>query len=272
MNQPADKSKTEYPYITELSADDLLEHVAIVIEGTFGRAHTYGSENADKYIAQDHAIKQAANRVRALKGAYRLSGLRTAVTSCSDAKEQDEGCFRAVRAENALRELVECKDLADEIDRTEGESLGFMERTRMKDEYRLRKPAAWKRAREALAGTTASAGASWIACGERMPEAPLGKDQMVWVCAERADGRRYVYPLWWVNRPLQEGASWEIEDENGDPMNCVGWHTLGCNSSYDEFFMPEEHPQQIVAWMPIEKPAPAIAMAPTATQILKEKP
>lgn len=49
--------------------DAALEAAAVAVETTFGgRAHTYASENADIYRAQDHAIVQAAKRVRALKG------------------------------------------------------------------------------------------------------------------------------------------------------------------------------------------------------------
>ncbi len=98
---------------------------------------------------------------------------------------------------------------------------------------------------------------SWISVKDRLPEAPFGKEIIVWVCAEREGGKRFVYPLWWVNRPYLEehqGAPWVIETEDGDPMDCVGWHEKGANYGYDEFFMPEEHPEQIIAWMPIEKP------------------
>jgi hypothetical protein len=56
-----------------LEADNILENAAIEAEGTFGRAHTYASENADIYRAQDHAIAQAAKRIRAMKGRYAVS-------------------------------------------------------------------------------------------------------------------------------------------------------------------------------------------------------
>ena len=49
------------------AVNEELENAAIAVEGTFGRAHTYASENADVYRAQDHATHLAAKRVRALK-------------------------------------------------------------------------------------------------------------------------------------------------------------------------------------------------------------
>ena len=99
--------------------------------------------------------------------------------------------------------------------------------------------------------------APWKPASER-PEVKLGTEQLCWVAAKRENGKVYVYESWWVNRPVSEEENvehgWEVQNEDGDPLHCVGWHKMGANSSYDEFFMAEENAQQIVAWMPIAKP------------------
>lgn len=67
--------------------------------------------------------------------------------SCSDAKEQGEGCFRAVRAERVLRELVDCKALKD--------SIGYLDpelKEAARNEYMRRKTKAWDDARALTAG------------------------------------------------------------------------------------------------------------------------
>lgn len=102
----------------------------------------------------------------------------------------------------------------------------------------------------------------WIPVSERLPEVALGDEELLWVCALRKhNGKKYVFALHWVNRPHTEGDDsehdWEICNEDGDPMNCVGWHKVGCNSNYDEFFMAVEEPEEIIAWMPMTKPEAA---------------
>lgn len=49
------------------AVNNALENAAIACEGTFGRAHTYASENADRYRIQDETTALCAKRVRALK-------------------------------------------------------------------------------------------------------------------------------------------------------------------------------------------------------------
>lgn len=99
----------------------------------------------------------------------------------------------------------------------------------------------------------------WHPVSER-PEVKLGTEQLCWVAAKRESGKVYVYESWWVNRPVSEEENveygWEVQNEDGDALHCVGWHKMGANSSYDEFFMAEENVEQIIAWMPVEKPAP----------------
>lgn len=102
----------------------------------------------------------------------------------------------------------------------------------------------------------------WIPVSERLPEVALGDEELLWVCALRKhNGKKYVFALHWVNRPHTEGDDsehdWEISNEDGVPMNCVGWHKVGCNSNYDKFFMAVESPEEIIAWMPMTKPEAA---------------
>jgi len=114
------------------------------------------------------------------------------------------------------------------------------------------------------------AAGKWIPIAERLPEATLGSEVMVWVCVQRKNGKRYVFESWWVNRPYDEKDAdppdWVITNEYTDePMNCVGWHKVGANSNYDEFFIAEESPEEIIAWMPVSKPA-ALTPVPDAAQ------
>ncbi len=111
---------------------------------------------------------------------------------------------------------------------------------------------------KALAAPSATPPTGWKPSSER-PDVKLGTEQLCWVAAKRENGKVYVYESWWVNRPVSEEENveygWEVQNEDGDPLHCVGWHRMGANSSYDEFFMPEENAAQIIAWMPITKPS-----------------
>lgn len=93
----------------------------------------------------------------------------------------------------------------------------------------------------------------WIPVTERLPEVPLGKEVPCWVCTEK-----FVFLSWYVNRPHSEehdGAEWVVESDSGDPLDCVGWHKYGCNTGYDDFFMPEDDASKIIAWQPIPQPS-----------------
>lgn len=53
--------------VLRMERDNALENAAIAAEGTFGRARTYASENADRYHIQDETTALVARRIRALK-------------------------------------------------------------------------------------------------------------------------------------------------------------------------------------------------------------
>lgn len=114
----------------------------------------------------------------------------------------------------------------------------------------------------ALRSAKPAAAAEWILCSEREPEVKLGREELFWVCAARKhNGKRYVYAQWWVNRPYDsestgndEPPDWVLEDEDAGPLNLVGWCDIGCNSTHDEFFVQTQNPEEIIAWMPMQKP------------------
>lgn len=112
----------------------------------------------------------------------------------------------------------------------------------------------------------------WVPVSERLPEVKLGEEEPCWVAAKRDNGKVYVYLSWWVNRPKHTEPDhehpWEVQDEDGEPLDCVGWHTVGCNRHYDDFFMPEEEAEQIFAWMPVLRPAkPSVPPSSTGNAI-----
>ena len=100
---------------------------------------------------------------------------------------------------------------------------------------------------------------NWVSVKDRLPDVKLGTEMLCWVCAVRPHGP-FVYECYYVNRPAPKGEEdyhWAIYEEgDGDPLDCVGWFDIGCNSVYDEFFMPTQSPNEIVAWQEIKKPAP----------------
>jgi hypothetical protein len=102
----------------------------------------------------------------------------------------------------------------------------------------------------------------WIAVGERLPEVKKGRVEQLWVCAERKhNGKRYVFTHEYANLPDEEGADWMLDGPDGDLVPLVGWCKKGIDSAGDEFYMPDDQDGEIIAWMPMEKPAP-----PTGSQ------
>jgi hypothetical protein len=102
----------------------------------------------------------------------------------------------------------------------------------------------------------------WIAVGERLPEVKKGRVEQFWVCAERKhNGKRYVFTHEYANLPDEEGADWMLNGPDGDLMPLVGWCKEGVDSAGDPFYMPDDQDGEIIAWMPMEKPAP-----PTGSQ------
>lgn len=102
-----------------------------------------------------------------------------------------------------------------------------------------------------------STSTAWIPVSERLPEVKRGDEQLVWACWLGENGKRHVCDLWYVNRPVGKSGeeySWEVQDEDGEALDCVGWHEVGCNRHYDEFFMPFDRAEHVIAWMPIPKP------------------
>lgn len=107
----------------------------------------------------------------------------------------------------------------------------------------------------------ASPGMQWVSVTERSPFVPLGKEKQFWVCAERQNGKRYVYTLWFVNKPVvdvNDPPDWAVNNEDYDAIDCVGWHEVGANSSFDEFYLPAQQEHEIIAWMPMVKPNPPL--------------
>lgn len=102
----------------------------------------------------------------------------------------------------------------------------------------------------------------WIPVGERLPEVPLGDEERFWVCAHRKhNGKRYVYPLWWVNKPsidprTNEAADWALDSEFDGALDAIGWHEIGPSESFDEFYKGADDANEIIAWMPMQKPEP----------------
>lgn len=107
---------------------------------------------------------------------------------------------------------------------------------------------------------TVSVPDAWIAVGDGLPDVPRGKDMFCWVCVKLDSGKLCVYECYYVNRPVDEDADgrehgWEITDEDGDPLDAVGWFNVGCNTSYDDFYMADQNADKIIAWQEIPKPA-----------------
>lgn len=102
----------------------------------------------------------------------------------------------------------------------------------------------------------------WIPVEERLPVVELGQELHCFVAAKRKHNDKvYVLDLWYVNRPDSEDNPNGIEGEDGEKLNCVGWFNIGCNSGYDEFYMPADNESEIFAWQPIALPAAPSAPA-----------
>jgi hypothetical protein len=97
------------------------------------------------------------------------------------------------------------------------------------------------------------ASALWIPIST-LPEVPLGRQLHCWVAIQRQ--RVVVRDLYYLNKPydLNTCSGWELEGEDGELMDAVGWFAEGCNSSYDEFYVPVELSERIIAWMPVVVP------------------
>lgn len=105
----------------------------------------------------------------------------------------------------------------------------------------------------------------WIPVSERLPDVPRGKDMLCWVCVKLDSGKSVVYECHYVNRPVDADAEgrehgWEVTDEDGEPLDAVGWFNIGCNVCYDDFYMADQNTDKIIAWREIVKPN-AIAQA-----------
>lgn len=112
--------------------------------------------------------------------------------------------------------------------------------------------------RETIPSATPCSG--WVQTSERVPEVKLGDEEQFWVCAQRKhNGKRYVFPLYYVNKPAKdaqgEPTEWAVESSYGDDdCDAVGWFHIGPSEAYDEFYQSADDDKEVIAWTPMVKP------------------
>lgn len=114
----------------------------------------------------------------------------------------------------ALRELVELKRIKDALDdHAAGVKLLGEEWFDMTQTYRQRKPLAWKRAKEVVAGCAQSASGEWVAIKERLPKA--GGTYLVGGWRKDLSGC-FDFGIGHCFR-LEDGPVWGIDREKSTP-------------------------------------------------------
>lgn len=114
-------------------------------------------------------------------------------------------------AVDALRELVACKDMHDRIE-NRGNGITAKEAKALNREYRQRRPLAWQRARDVLAGDTPPEEKrknGWIAVGETLPS---NTDHVLvaYLPAMRAPEGRPKKRHWSITICRYSGGAWRF--------------------------------------------------------------